>query len=335
VIKSLASLLCAIAVLLGGPAFAGARLDAIKARGQLVCGVGIEVAGFSRRDAQGIWRGFDADLCRAMAAALLGDASKVAFKGIDTLPNFLKDESIDVVLRGLTWTYGRETPGNLRFGPIVLYDGETFLVPKRLNVKTAADLSGKTICVSRDVEFVPTLQYYFRTHNLQLKALVTDTRPQAEDAFFAGQCAAMTADSSELAEAVIAKATNADDYAILPTQITKEPLAPLLRKGDEQFFDSVRWAIFALINAEELGINSANVDAMRASEDPDIRRFFAAAPAGAANLRAGWTAAVVKAVGNYGEIYDRHLGRGSKAKLPRELNRLWRDGGLMYAPPLR
>jgi general L-amino acid transport system substrate-binding protein len=335
VIKSLASLLCASAMFLSGPAFAGARLDAIKARGQLVCGVGIEVAGFSRRDAQGVWRGFDVDLCRAMAVALFGDPTKVAFKGIDTLPNFLKDDSIDVVLRGLTWTYGRETPGGLRFGPIVLYDGETFLVPKRLNVKTAADLSGKTICVSRDVEFVPTLQYYFRTRNLMLKALVTDTRPQAEDAFFAGRCEAMTADSSELAEAVIAKAKNADDYAILPAQITKEPLAPLLRKGDEQFFDSVRWAIFALINAEELGINSANVEAMRTSEDPDIRRFFAATAAAAANLRAGWPASAIKAVGNYGEIYDRHLGMGSKAKLPRELNRLWRDGGLMYAPPLR
>src|SRR4029079_1568293 len=142
-----------------------------------------------------------------------------------------------------------------------------------LNVKSLADLSNRTICVSRDVEFVPTLQYYFRTHNLQLKALVHDRRPQAEDAFFAGRCDAMTADASELAEAVIGKAKNPDDFAILPAQITKEPLAPLLRKGDEQVFDAVRWTIFALINAEELGITAANLESMRASGDPDIRRF--------------------------------------------------------------
>jgi len=160
-----------------GAAEAGERLDTIRQRGYLACGVGANVPGFSQPDGRGGWRGFDVDLCKAVAAAIFGNASKVAFKGIDTLPNFLKDNSLDVVLRGLTWTYGREAPGNLRYGPIVLYDGETFLVPKRLNVKSLADLSNRTICVSRDVEFVPTLQYYFRTHNLQLKALVTDTRP--------------------------------------------------------------------------------------------------------------------------------------------------------------
>ena len=334
-IKRLALLVCAALPFGSAEAEAGARLDAIKARGVLTCGVGIEVAGFSKRDASGVWRGFDVDLCRAMAAAILGDAGKIAFKGIDTLPNFLKDDSIDVILRGLTWTYGREASGPLRYGPIVFYDGETFLVPKRLNAKTAADLSGKTICVSRDVEFVPTLQYYFTTRKLQLKALVTDTRPQAEDAFFAGRCDAMTADASELAEAVIAKAKNPDDFTILPDQITKEPLAPLLRKGDEQFFDAVRWTLFALINAEELGITATNLEAMRASTDPDIRRFLMAPAAGAANLAPGWTAAAVKAGGNYGEIYERHLGQQSRAKLFRGLNRLWSAGGLMYAPPVR
>lgn len=334
-IKSLAFLTCAALALMSGAAQAGARLDAIKARGVLTCGVGIEVAGFSKRDASGQWRGFDVDLCRAMAAAILGDANRIAFKGIDTLPNFLKDDSIDVILRGLTWTYGREARGQLRYGPIVFYDGQTFLVPKRLNVKSAADLSGKTICVSRDVEFVPTLQYYFRIHNLQLKALVTDTRPQAEDAFFAGRCEAMAADASELAEAVIAKAKTPDDFTILPEQITKEPLAPLMRKGDEQFLDAVRWTLFALINAEELGITAANLESLRRSDDPDIRRFLLAPDAGAAGLPAGWTSAVVKAGGNYGEIYERHLGQSSRAKLFRGLNRLWNAGGLMYAPPVR
>ena len=212
------------------------------------------------------------------------------------MPEFALGYRFDIVLRGLTWTYGREARSELRFGPIVFYDGETFLVPKRLNVQTAEQLSGKTICVSRDVEFVPALQYYFRTHKLTLNALVTDTRSQAEDAFFAGRCDAMTADASELAEAVIAKAPQADDYAILPQQMTKEPLSPLLRKGDDQFLDAVRWTVFTLINAEELGITAANLESMRASDDPDIRRFLAAPASGAASLRPGWTAAVVKIV---------------------------------------
>ncbi len=334
-INSLAIAVCTCALLLAGAVQAGVRLDAIKARGVLTCGVGIEVAGFSKRDAAGRWQGFDVDLCRAFAAAILGDPNKIAIKGIDTLPNFLRDDTIDVVLRGLTWTYGREAPGQLRYGPIYFYDGQTFLVPKRLNVKTAADLSGKTICVSRDVEFVPTLQYYFRTQNLQLKALVTDFRPAAEDAFFAGRCDAMAADASELAEAVIAKAPNPDDYTILPEQLTKEPLAPLMRKGDEQFLDAVRWTIFALINAEELGITRANLESLRTAEHPDIRRFLLAPAAGAAGLPVGWTASVIKAGGNYGEIYDRHLGANSRVKLFRGQNRIWSQGGLMYAPPLR
>ncbi|MSP94427.1 MAG: amino acid ABC transporter substrate-binding protein [Alphaproteobacteria bacterium] len=334
-IKSLAILIVASLLSATVAAQAGARLDAIKARGVLTCGVGIEAAGFSKRDAQGRWQGFDVDLCRAIAAAILGDPNKIAIKGIDTLPNFLRDDSIDVVFRGLTWTYGREAPGQLRYGPIYFYDGQTFLVPKRLNVKTAADLSGKTICVSRDVEFVPTLQYYFRTRNLQLKAMVTDFRPAAEDAFFAGRCDAMAADASELAEAVIAKAPNPDDYTILPEQLTKEPLAPLMRKGDEQFLDAVRWTIFALINGEELGITRANLESLRGSEHPDIRRFLMAPPAGPANLSANWTSAVIRAGGNYGEIYDRHLGANSRAKLFRGQNRIWSQGGLMYAPPLR
>jgi general L-amino acid transport system substrate-binding protein len=324
-----------LALLVAGEAQAGQRLDAIKARGALVCGVGASSAGFSRRDWQGGWRGFDVDICRAVAAAIFGDAEKVQFKPIDTLPNFLADAGIDVVLRGLTWTFGREARGELRFGPIVMYDGETFLTKKSLNVRDAGGLSGKTICVSQDAEFVPNLRYYFRSHNLTLKAVVSEKRSEAEDAFFAGGCDAMTADASELAEAVIGKAPHPDDYLILADPITKEPLAPLMRKGDDQFFDVVRWAIFALINAEELGIESGNADRMRASDNPDVKKFFADAPAGTEGLAPHWSFTVVKTVGNYGEVYDRHLGANSPAKLARGLNRLWTKGGLMYAPPLR
>ena len=314
---------------------AGPRLDAIKSRGSLNCGLGDNVAGFSQHDAGKNWRGFDVDLCRAVAATILGDPAKATLTPIDVLPRFLQSQEIDVVLRGLTWTFAREARSDVRFGPIVLYDGQTFLVPKRLNVQTPEQLSGKTICVSTDVEFMTQLQMYFRARNLVLRTLATPLRPQAEDAFFAGQCDAMAADASELAEAVIAKAPQPDDFTILPQQITKEPLAPFMRNDDPQFFDAVRWTIFALINAEELGITRANVDQMRTSDNIEVRRFFVAPPAGAAGVSPAWTYNIVKAVGNYGEIYERHLGSGSRAKLARGMNRLWKDGGLMYAPPNR
>jgi general L-amino acid transport system substrate-binding protein len=319
--------------LLASVADAGPRLDAIKARGVVTCGLGDNVAGFSQHNAGKDWKGFDVDLCRAIAAAILGDA-KAAFRPIDVLPRFLQSQDIDVVLRGLTWTFGREARSDVRFGPIVLYDGQTFLVPKRLNIQTPEQLTGKLICVSTDVEFMTQLQAYFRARNLVLRTLATALRPQAEDAFFAGQCDAMAADASELAEAIIAKAPQPDDFSILPQQITKEPLAPFMRNDDPQFFDAVRWTIFALINAEELGITQANVDQMRMSDNIEVRRFFADPPAGASVVR-GWTYNIVKAVGNYGEIYERHLGAGSRAKLARGMNRLWKDGGLMYAPPVR
>jgi general L-amino acid transport system substrate-binding protein len=277
-------------------------------------------------------------MCRAIAAAIFGDAAKLRFKPIDTLANFTSDRDIDVVLRGLTWTSGRELPGDLRFGPIVLYDGQGFLVPKTLNITTPDALSGKTICTSLDggfTDFLRGLKVYFDNRRLVLKTRVLDRRATAAEALFAGQCDAMSADASELAEALIDKTPHPEDFAILPQQITKEPLAPLLRKGDEQFFDAVRWAIFALIDAEELGVTATNLERMRASSDPDIKYFLAAAPKGTPGLALGWTQAIVKAVGNYGEIFDRNLGESSKAKWPRGLSRLWTQGGVLYAPPIR
>jgi general L-amino acid transport system substrate-binding protein len=321
-----------------GAAVAGERLDAIKARGFLTCGVGANVPGFSTRDANGAWRGFDTDLCKAIAAGIFGDATKLRFKPVDTLVNFAADPEIDVVLRGLTWTSGREVPGGLRFGPIVLYDGQGFLVPKKLNIDTPDALSGKTICISTDAgftDFKRGLQVYFDNRKLVLKLVVKDSRANAADALFAGQCDAMSADASELAEALIGKAPHPEDYRILTQQITKEPLAPLLRKGDEQFFDAVRWSIFALIDAEELGITSANLERMRSSNDPDLKSFFAAALKPAPGLATGWIIAILKSVGNYGDIFDRNVGQLSRAKLPRGLSRLWTQGGILYAPPIR
>lgn len=328
----LASLLCMS--LLVASAHAGERLDAIKGRGFLICGIGANVPGFSQRDANGAWRGFDVDMCKAIAAGIFGDSSKIRFQPIDTLANFMAGGDIDVVLRGLTWTSGREISGGLRFGPIILYDGQGFLVPRKLGIASPEQLSGKSICLSTDAAFLTGVRTYFRNRNLTLKAIIKDRRAQAEDAFFAGECDAMSADASELAEAIIGKAPNPADYVILSQQITKEPLAPLLRKGDDQLLDAVRWSIFALINAEELGIRADNIDRMRASEYPDVKFFFTPAPANTPALSPNWTTAIISAVGNYGEIYDRNLGSKSKAKLPRGLSRLWSDGGALYAPPI-
>jgi len=328
--------LCACVLLLAsGAAEAGERLDSIRQRGALTCGVGANVPGFSQRDARGAWRGFDTDICRAIAAAIFGDARKIVFKPIDTVENFIRDRDIDLVLRGLTWTFGRETPGELRFGPIVLYDGQGFLVPRKLNLASPDALSGKTICVSTDAAFHTGLRNYFREHRLVLKAVLKEKRSEAADAFFAGQCDAMTADASELAEVLIGRAPHPEDFIILPQEISKEPLAPLLRKGDDQFFDIVRWAIFALIDAEELGIDQANVERRRASDEPDVKSFFAAPAGGASGFASGWSAAIVRDTGNFGEIYERNLGAKSPAKLPRGLSRLWSEGGLLYAPPIR
>src|SRR5215471_2856791 len=334
-VKSLALALAIALSLFASGAEAGARLDAIKQKGTLTCGVGADVAGFSRVDQKGAWSGFDVDICRAVAAAIFGDTTKVTFKPIDTLERFFQSPDIDIVLRGLTWTFNRETRAELRFGPIIFYDGQSFLVPKKLNVQTPEQLSGKAICVSSDAEFGPQLQMYFRAKNLTLKAVVKEKRAQAEDAFFAGQCDAMAADASELAEAVIGKAPHPDDYTILPQLLTKEPLSPLLRKDDEELFDVVRWSVFALIDAEELGINQANADRMRGDANIEVKRFFAAPPAVAAGIARDWSYRIVKSVGNYGEIYERNFGAQSRAKLARGLNRLWTDGGLMYAPPVR
>ncbi|HXJ01350.1 MAG TPA: transporter substrate-binding domain-containing protein [Micropepsaceae bacterium] len=335
--RSLASGLCVLFLLFAvSAAQAGERLDAIKSRGYLVCGVGANVPGFSTRDASGAWHGFDVDICRAIAAGIFGDAAKLRFKPIDTLVNFVNDPEIDVVLRGLTWTSGRELPGDLRFGPIILYDGQGFLVPKKLGIASPEALSGRPICTSLDAgftDFLRGLRVYFDNRKLVLKTVVKDRRADAAAALFAGQCDAMSADASELAEAMLDKAPHPEDFVILPQQITKEPLAPLLRKGDEQFFDAVRWAIFALIDAEELGINSVNLERMRGGADPDVKAFFAAKEG--PGLVPGWTSAILKAVGNYGEIFDRNFGAKSRAKLPRGLSRLWTQGGVLYAPPIR
>lgn len=316
-------------------ASAGERLDSIRQKGFLTCGVGADVPGFSQHKPDGSWVGFDVDICKAIGAVIFGVPGKVMFRPIDTLETFRRESDIDVVLRGLTWTSGRETQGNLRFGPIVLYDGQSFLVPKKLRITKPEELSGRPVCVSTDAAFLGGLRNYFREHDLMLKAVIKDHRAESEAALFAGQCDAMTADASELAEALVGRAAHPEDYIILPQQISKEPLAPLLRKGDDELYDAIRWAVFALIDAEELGITSSNLESQRIREDPDGRAFFTAPMGANRELAKGWAAAAVAVSGNYGEIFERNLGQLSRARLGRNLNKNWTQGGLFYAPPIR
>jgi general L-amino acid transport system substrate-binding protein len=331
----LAALCLTLMLSLAGTAQAGPRLDAIRARGALNCGVATAEAGMSVAQPNGQYVGFEADLCRAVAIAIFG-APKVLFKPTTTLQDFLRTEDTDLVIRGLTWSYQREVNSNIRFGPIYYHDGQTFLVRASSGIGSIAALSGKSICVSSDMfaDFYPALERTFAARRLMLSVRRTQTRAEAEQMFFAGGCDAVTADRSELVAAVIPRGwPEAGNYNILTEMITEEPLAPLLRKGDDQFYDIVRWSIYALIDAEALGITSQNVDAMRSSTDRTIMSFLVA-PSPASGFSPGWTAALVKTLGNYGEVYRRNFRAGSW-QVSRQQNALWTQGGRLFAPPLR
>jgi general L-amino acid transport system substrate-binding protein len=334
-IRSAWILAVAALAVVGADARAGETLDAVRGRGHLTCGVSADAAGLSRRDERGRYNGFEADLCRAVAAAVFGDAAKAQFRAVDTVGSFLADPEIDLVFHGLTWTFSRETGGTgVRFGPVVLYDGQAFMARQRLGAESLSRLRGRTVCVESGGEFAANLERAYGERGMALAAVPFGSLAEAEAAFFAGNCDVLTADSTELAAALIARAPGPDAYVILPDRISREPLAPLLRRGDEDLFDLVRWTIFALLDAEELGVTAASADRMGASEDRRVRGF-AAAHSDRLGLPRGWTAAVVRSVGNYGELYERTLGEGSAARLARGQNELWSRGGLLYAPPFR
>ena len=314
-------------------------LDAVKARGSLQCGVSTGVAGFSLPDSQGHWTGIDPEICRAIAAAVLGDAGKAKFVPLSPEQRFtsLQSGDVDLLARNTTWSLTREAQLGLVFAPTIFYDGQGFLVAKKLGVKSAKQLSGATICVQPGTTTELNLQDYFRTNRLTLKTVVIESEDAIEAAFFAGRCDALTTDASGLAAVRITRASNPDDYEILPEIISKEPLAPAVRAGDDQWFDIVRWTIFALIDAEEHGLTQANVDQALKSDDPTVKRLLGVTEGNgkALGLDEAWAYRAIKAVGNYGEIYDRTVGAKGPLKLERGLNELWTHGGLLYAPPLR
>ena len=318
---------------------AGQTLDNIKSKGVLTCGVTSGTPGFSSADSTGNYTGLDIDVCKGVTAAIFGSPDKIKFVPLSAPQRFTAIQSgeVDILSRNTTWTLGREAQLGLLFGPTVFYDGQGFLVKKSANIKSAKQLSGATVCVQPGTTTELNLADYFRANKLELKTVVIENLDEVENTFFSGRCDAFTTDSSSLAGTRITKAPKPDDYIILPELISKEPLAPSVRQGDDQFFNIMRWTVFALIQAEEKGITSKNVDDMLKSEDPDIKRFLGVMPGNgkALGLDEKWAYDIIKAVGNYGEIFERNVGKGSPLKLERGLNDLWTTGGLMYAPPAR
>jgi general L-amino acid transport system substrate-binding protein len=321
----------------GGMAGAG-TLDEVRAKGVLTVGVNQGVAGFSIPDEKGVWKGLDVDTAKAIAAAVLGDVSKVkyvALTAVQRLPA-LQSKEVDVLCRNTTATLTRETVNGLNFVHPNYYDGQGFLIPKKLGIKSAKLLKGATVCTLPGTTTEMNAADFFRRNGMQWKPVVIENNAELNKAFFAGRCDSLTSDASQLA-AIRSVAPNSDDYIILPEIISKEPLAPAVRHGDDQWYDIVNWTVMALIEAEELEITSKNVDDMLKSKDPQIQRFLGVSPGmgKALGLDEKWAYNIIKQVGNYGEIFDRNVGPKTPLKLERGLNDLWTRGGLMYAIPFR
>jgi general L-amino acid transport system substrate-binding protein len=317
-----------------------AALDAVRQRGTLVCGVSAGFAGFSIPDSQGNFKGLDVDYCRALAAGVLGDPTKVRYVALTAQNRFtaLQSGEIDVLYRNSTQTFLRGVTLGLRQGPVNFYDGQGFVVKKDLGVRDLKALNGATVCVAQGTTHEVTLGDYGRANSIDWKPLVFDRVDTMYQTFFGGRCDAMTQDASALAGAVATAAPNAADYVVLPLTISKEPLGPFTRNGDEVWTDIIAWLHYGLIEAEELGVTQQNADEMaKSSQTPAIQRLLGTS--GDLGARLGldnkWLLLAIKAGGNYGEIFERNVGRASPLKLERGLNALWSKGGLMYAIPFK
>jgi general L-amino acid transport system substrate-binding protein len=328
-----------VGLVLAGAAQAGPTLDKVKQAGQISCGVGTGIAGFMAPDSQGRWAGFNVDICRAISAAIFGAADKVKYVPLTAQQRFtaLQSGEVDLLSNNTTDTLQRDTALGLNFAPVVFYDGQGFMVPKKLGVKSAKELNGATVCVQPGTTTELNLADYFRANKMEFKPVVIEKRDEALSAFFSGRCDVFTTDASALNADRLSQAPNPDDYIILPERISKEPLAPVVRHGDEEWSDIVRWVVYALIEAEERGITQKNVDDMLKSDDPNVKRMLGVTPGAgkALGLDEKWAYNAIKLVGNYGEIFDRTLGKDTELKFERGLNNLWTKGGLMYAMPIR
>lgn len=331
--------LLAVALAAPPPADAGEVLAAVKSRGVLRCGVSEGIPGFSQRDANGRWQGLDADFCRAVAAAVVGDGDKVEFVPLKSSERFpaLQARRIDLLVRNTSWTLTREAVLKVQFPAVLFYDGQAFLVPAAANITTPDQLNGATVCVEKGTTHERNLARYASRQRLSLTPLVIDSASDVAAAFFAGRCRAYTSDASQLAAARLLAPGGPDRFVILPERISKEPLAPVVWGGDPEWTTVVRWVLYALILAEEYGIARDNLDAMAESGGGQLA-WLSDQEKGllgqALGIAPGWTVRAVKAVGNYGEIYDRNVGRASPLSIERGPNRIWTQGGLMYAPPI-
>jgi general L-amino acid transport system substrate-binding protein len=331
--------ICALALAaVSSQAHAGPTLDAVKKRGYLQCGVSTGIQGFSAPDGKGVWRGLDVDMCRAIAAAVFNDATKFRLTPLTTQARFtaLQSGEVDVLTRNVTPTMARDTTLGLLSVAVNYYDSQGVMVSRKLGIKALKELDGATICVQPGTVTELDLADWFRSRSLHFKPVVIEKYDEIVRAFAAGRCDAFTSDKSQLA-ATRMTLEDADSYEILQENISKSPLGPMVRQGDDNWINVVRWSFYAMLEAEEFGISSSNVDAQLKANNPNVQRILGVTPGMGRNLGVDdrWAYNIVKQVGNYGESYERNLGMDSPMKLPRALNAQWRDGGLMYGWPVR
>ena len=322
------------------PAYAGKTLDTIKQRGQVVCGVNTGLVGLSQADSNGRWTGLDVDVCRAITAAVLDDPNKVKWVPLTAPQRFtaLQSGEVDILTRNVTWTLSRDASLGLQFTGATYYDGQGFMVPAKANIKSAKQLKGATVCVESGTTSEKNLTDFSRAHNLNIKPIVFQDLAASTAAYFSGRCIAYTSDATVLASVRLKEAKDPKEHVILSELISKEPLSPVVRRGDDEWLAIAKWVVFGLIEAEEYGITQKNVDSMLAtSNDPAVMRILGKSEATGKllGLAKDWMLRAIKAVGNYGEIFERNLGPGTALNLSRGLNNLWSNGGILYAPPIR
>jgi general L-amino acid transport system substrate-binding protein len=326
------------ALLFSGSAVAAPTLKTVMDRGALICGVSQGLTGFSTPDDKGNWTGLDVDYCRAIAAAIFNDATKVKFTPLSAKDRFtaLQSGEIDVLSRNTTWTMSRDTSLGFNFAAVIYYDGQGFLVRKALKVNSALELNGASICTQTGTTTELNLADYFRSHKMKYEVVAFASADETIKAYDSGRCDVFTTDMSQLYSERL-KLANANDHVILPEIISKEPLGPVVRHGDDQWFDLVKWTHFAMINAEELGVSSKTIEEALKSDNPDIRRLVGTEGnyGEQLGLTKEWAVRIIRLVGNYGEIFERNVGSGSRLGIARGLNNLWNKGGIQYAPPIR
>jgi general L-amino acid transport system substrate-binding protein len=313
-------------------------LDSVKKKGFLQCGVNVGLPGFSAPDDKGHWKGLDVDICRAVAAAVFGDADKVKYTPLTSKERFtaLQSGEIDILSRNTTWTLTRDSALGLNFVGVSYYDGQGFMIKKDLEITGVEQLSGATVCTGTGTTTELNLADYFRKHGMDYTSVVFDTSDQTVRGFETGRCDVLTSDQSQLYSLRL-KLAKPDSVKVLSEMISKEPLGPLVRQGDDEWFNIVKWSLFALINAEEMGISSTNVDDLKSSRNPNIKRFLGVEGdlGNKLGLSDDWAYQIIKQVGNYAQIFDRNVGKDSPLSIERGLNALWNQGGIQYAPPIR